>query len=207
MNNSFTIQIKYAPVAGFTYGASIASNTVTVTGPSNPPAQTVGADVQYVTFGPGMLAGTYSYSIQAKDATGANLGSPAVGSLVYTPVPNIVLSLPEIAKPQGTAGNGNGYVQLRLIYANLGSFAAGTVPDHTTITLTGATNTALTIPAGQQTALFGPGLAVGDYSYSMQTYDAVNNPLGPSMTGRFYLYYEQTQTLPIPASARIVVTA
>ena len=96
--SSFTIRIAFANGGSFTAGTVVDHLVVTVTGPSNPPVQTVGANVQYVTFGPGMNAGGYSYSIQAQDINNVNLGPAANGTFSYTPTPATVLPLPQSAR-------------------------------------------------------------------------------------------------------------
>ena len=111
MNQSFTLRLRFLNQGSFAYGTTVDHIVVSLTGPTSVPPQTLGANVQYVTFGPNMAPGTYLYSIQAYDPTGALLGTAATGSVSYNPFPLGVLSIPTRlnivgAVYNGTAGGG-----------------------------------------------------------------------------------------------------
>ena len=94
MNQSFTLRLSFLNQGSYPYGTTVDHIVVSLTGPTTVAPQTLGANVQYVTFGPNMAPGTYTYSIQAYDINGALLGTAATGSVSYNPFPLGVLSIP-----------------------------------------------------------------------------------------------------------------
>lgn len=175
------------------YGTAIDHWTFTyVSGPTSLPATTIPAVEQYVNY-VSAVAGSYTVSGQAYDANSNVLGIPIlVNFVLLDPIGGAPTSIPVTAKIVGATG-ANSFT-LRFVPQSLGS--TGQVLASTTVTLTGPVNTALTLPAGQQTLTF-TGMTNGDYSYSLQSTDINALPIGPPMTGRLY-YFDDTQTSPSP---------
>jgi hypothetical protein len=114
--------------------------------------------------------------------------------------------VPMASKAYLVASTGPTNFTLRLLYQWLGQFATQRA-DHTVVTLTGPTSATQTVPALAEKVNF-TGMALGDYSYSMQTQDVGNNNLGPPMTGRVYYYDDLQVNIPllIPTSPAIAIS-
>ena len=206
MNQSFTLQIRFTNQGSWVEGAeSVDHIIVGITGPSNPPNQTVGANEQYVTFGPGMLPGTYTYNIQAYDASNNPLGTAATGTVNYQPSPLVTLAIPTKLVLQGSSGSG--YFTMRALYQNLGGLAAGEAVGSIQATLSGPLAQVVTMSPGQTTVVFGPGAIFGQYSYSLQAYDLSSVAIGPPANGYFWYNPLANSPLLLQQSAAIKVTA
>jgi hypothetical protein len=96
----------------------------------------------------------------------------------------------------------------QVFYQNLGSFPSGTYVDHIVLTLTGPFSTTITFAPHTEFITLGPGMIFGQYSYSMQAYGdpAGTVALGPPSNGKFWYNPTPNEVLPLPQSARIVVT-
>lgn len=96
----------------------------------------------------------------------------------------------------------------QVFYQSLGSFPLGTVVDHIVLTLTGPTALTVTMSPHEEFVLLGPGMIFGQYSYAMQAYGSSDSsePLGPPCNGKFWYNPTPNEVLPLPQSARIVVT-
>lgn len=73
---------------------------------------------------------------------------------------------------------------LTIAYAQVPGFPAGTVVDHTEVTLTGPTTVSQAVPPGITTATF-TGLAPGVYIFNVFGVDASGKTLGTPVTGTF----------------------
>jgi hypothetical protein len=92
----------------------------------------------------------------------------------------------------------------QLLYANSGSFAAGTTPDHIVCTLTGPQNATQTVGANSTTVTFPGTFAAGTYSLTLQSQDASNNNLGNPVTITANYTPVVPGPLPLPVNAKLV---
>lgn len=102
MSDSVIGQIFYQNLGGFATGTAVSYIVCTLTGPFSQ-SVTIPAGQQNVTFGPGMIFGQYSYTLQAFDVNGNQLGPTATGIFWYNPYPNEFLPLPQSAAIEVTA--------------------------------------------------------------------------------------------------------
>jgi hypothetical protein len=92
--SNLNLAVSYSVVDGFPEGSVVASVVATITGTAGSPiSQTVAADAASIVF-VGVDADTYSYSVNAVDASGAVLGTPVIGSFVVSAPVTVSLSLP-----------------------------------------------------------------------------------------------------------------
>lgn len=88
-----TGQILYQNLGSFTASQYVNSIVCTLSGPSSQTV-TLAAGATTTTFGPGMVFGQYSYSLQAYDQNGSALGPPGNGFFWFNPTPSEPLFLP-----------------------------------------------------------------------------------------------------------------
>ena len=88
---SAVLAITYAEVPGFPAGSVVDHIVATVTGAASS-SQSVAPGTSSVSFS--LAAGSYTFSVQAADASGAFFGSPVTGSFTITAPATVSLSLP-----------------------------------------------------------------------------------------------------------------
>lgn len=189
---AFQLRVNYLSSGAFPFGQVIDHWVFTyVSGPTSLPVVTIPATYQYLQYATS-APGSYVVSAQAFDASNAAVGSPInVAFVVLDPIGSAPQPLP--TKVYCTASTGSTNFTLVFLTQSLGQFN-GVRLHHTNVILTGPTNVTQVLAAGQLSMVF-TGMAIGLYSYTLQSQDVSNNNLGPPMTGQFF-YYDDTQTTP-----------
>jgi hypothetical protein len=198
VTDRLTLRVLLKNQGSYAPGVAVDHIVASLSGPTNPPSQTLGANVQYVTFGPGLALGTYTYTFGAYDATNTLLAPAITGTTTLAgPVINAALPQRLVIYASPTAG----YVRGRVLYNNGGSFTSTQVPSTLVCTITGTVSLSVTVGASSQTFGIGPGMVFGQYNYSLQLYDQNGGAMGPPANGSFWYNPTPNSSLPVPQSA------